>query len=47
MAVTLKWRQHIEEWQGSGLSQVGCCLKQRINARIFAACGALNGLEAA
>ncbi len=37
MAVTSKWRQHIEEWQGSGLSQVEYCLQQRINARTFAA----------
>lgn len=37
MAVTSKWRQHIERWQSSGLSQVEYCLKQRINARTFAA----------
>jgi hypothetical protein len=37
MAVTLKWRQHIENWQRSGLSQVEYCLQQRINARTLAA----------
>jgi hypothetical protein len=37
MAVTSKWRQHIENWQSSGLSQVEYCLQQRINARTFAA----------
>lgn len=37
MAVTSKWRQHIEHWQSSGLSQVEYCLQQRLNARTFAA----------
>jgi hypothetical protein len=37
MAVTLKWRQHIEAWQRSGLSQVEYCAKQQINVRTFAA----------
>jgi hypothetical protein len=37
MAVTLKWRQHIENWQSSGLSQAEYCLQQRINARTLAA----------
>ena len=37
MAVTSKWRQHIENWQSSGLSQVEYCLKQRLNTRTFAA----------
>ena len=37
MAVTSKWRQHIENWQSSGLSQVEYCLQQRINTRTFAA----------
>ena len=37
MAVTSKWRQHIENWQSSGLSQLEYCLQQRINARTFAA----------
>ncbi|OAI10911.1 IS66 family insertion sequence element accessory protein TnpA [Methylomonas methanica] len=37
MAVTTKWRQHIENWQSSGLSQAEYCLQQRINVRTFAA----------
>ena len=37
MTVTLKWRQHIEAWQRSGLSQIEYCAKQQINARTFAA----------
>ena len=37
MAVTSKWRQHIENWQSSGLSQVEYCLQQRLNAQTFAA----------
>jgi len=37
MAVTSKWRQHIENWQSSGLSQFEYCLQQRINAGTFAA----------
>ena len=37
MAVTLKWRQHIERWQSSGLSQAEYCLQQRLNARTFTA----------
>ena len=37
MAVTAKWRQHIENWQSSGLSQVEYCLQQRINAQTLAA----------
>ncbi|OAI03875.1 hypothetical protein A1353_14135 [Methylomonas methanica] len=37
MAVTSKWRQHIENWQSSGLSQVEYCLQQRLNARTLAA----------
>jgi len=31
MAVTSKWRQHIEAWQSSGLSQAEYCAQQQIN----------------
>ena len=37
MAVTLKWRQHIEAWQRSGLSQAEYCARQQINVRTFTA----------
>ena len=37
MAVTSKWRQHIEIWQSSGLSQAEYCAQQRINVRTFTA----------
>ena len=37
MAVTSKWRQHIEAWQSSGLSQAEYCAGQQINVRTFAA----------
>jgi hypothetical protein len=37
MAVTSKWRRHIEAWQGSGLSQTEYCAEQQINARTFTA----------
>ena len=37
MAVTAKWRQHIERWQSSGLSQVEYCAQQCINVRTFTA----------
>lgn len=37
MAVTAKWRQHIEVWQRSGLSQAEYCAQQQINVRTFAA----------
>lgn len=37
MAVTAKWRQHIEAWQRSGLSQVDYCVQQQINVRTFTA----------
>lgn len=33
MALTSKWRQHIESWQNSGLSQVDYCAQQQINIR--------------
>jgi len=37
MAITLKWRQRIEAWQSSGLSQAEYCAEQQINVRTFAA----------
>jgi hypothetical protein len=37
MAITSKWRQHIEAWQHSGLSQAGYCAAQQINVRTFTA----------
>lgn len=37
MAVTSKWRQHIEAWQGSGLSQAEYCARQGINVRTLTA----------
>ena len=37
MAITSKWRQHIEAWQGSGLSQAEYCAEQQINVRTFTA----------
>jgi hypothetical protein len=37
MAITSKWRQHIEAWQRSGLSQAEYCAAQQINVRTFAA----------
>jgi hypothetical protein len=37
MAVTAKWRQHIEAWQCSGLSQAEYCTAQQLNARTFTA----------
>ena len=37
MAITSKWRQHIEAWQRSGLSQAAYCAEQKINVRTFTA----------
>ena len=37
MPLTSKWRQHIEAWQCSGLSQAEYCAGQPINARTFSA----------
>jgi len=37
MVVTPKWRQHIEAWQSSGLSQRDYCAQQQVNFRTFAA----------
>ena len=37
MAITSKWRQHIEAWQRSALSQAEYCAEQQINARTLTA----------
>jgi hypothetical protein len=37
MAVTSKWRQHIDAWQCSGLSQAAYCAEQHLNVRTFTA----------
>lgn len=37
MAVTSKWRHHIERWQSSGLTQAEYCVQQQINVRTFTA----------
>ncbi|MGY6278027.1 IS66 family insertion sequence element accessory protein TnpA [Methylomonas sp. MgM2] len=37
MAITLKWCEHIEAWQRSGLSQAEYCAEQQINVRTFTA----------
>lgn len=37
MAITAKWRQHIEAWQRSGLSQAAYCAAQQLNVRTFTA----------
>jgi len=37
MTVTAQWRQHIEAWQSSGLSQAEYCAQQQINVRTFTA----------
>lgn len=37
MAITSKWRQHIEAWQSSGMSQAEYCAQQQINVRTFTA----------
>ncbi|WP_446812274.1 IS66 family insertion sequence element accessory protein TnpA (plasmid) [Methylomonas sp. 2BW1-5-20] len=37
MAITSKWRHHIEAWQCSGLSQAEYCAEQQINVRTFTA----------
>ena len=37
MAVTTKWRRHIEAWQSSGLSQAEYCRQNGINVGTFAA----------
>jgi hypothetical protein len=37
MAITLKWRQPIEAWQGSGMTQVDYCRRHQLNVRTFGA----------
>jgi hypothetical protein len=37
MAVTSKWRQHIEAWQSSGMTQVDYCRQHQLNVRTFGA----------
>ncbi len=37
MAVTTKWRHHIEKWHNSGLTQAQYCTQQQINLRTFTA----------
>ena len=37
MAITAKWRQHIETWHRSGLSQAAYCAEHQINVRTFTA----------
>ncbi|WP_150046550.1 MULTISPECIES: IS66 family insertion sequence element accessory protein TnpA [Methylomonas] len=37
MAVTSKWRQHIEAWQSSGITQVDYCRQYQLNVRTFGA----------
>jgi hypothetical protein len=37
MAVTSKWRQHIEAWQISGMTQVDYCRQHQLNVRTFGA----------
>jgi len=37
MSVPLKWRQHIEAWQQSGLSQAIYCEQQQLNMGTFSA----------
>jgi hypothetical protein len=37
MSITAKWRQHIEVWQNSGMTQVGYCRQHQLNVRTFGA----------
>lgn len=37
MAITNRWRTHIEAWQSSGLSQAGYCRQHHLNSRTFTA----------
>ncbi len=37
MVVPLKWRQHIQAWQQSGLSQAAYCEQQRLKMGTFSA----------
>jgi hypothetical protein len=37
MAVTSKWRHHIEAWQSSGMTQFDYCHQHQLNVRTFGA----------
>ena len=37
MAITDRWRAHIEAWQSSGLSQAAYCREHHLNSRTFTA----------
>ena len=37
MAISNRWRVHIEAWQSSGLSQVAYCRQHHLNSRTFTA----------
>ena len=37
MAITQRWRAHIEAWQSSGLSQAAYCRQHHLNSRTFTA----------
>ena len=35
MAITERWKNHIEDWQSSGLSQAEYCRRHGLNANTF------------
>jgi hypothetical protein len=37
MALTKSWKQHIELWQNSGLTQSGYCQREGLNRKAFSA----------
>jgi hypothetical protein len=37
MALTKRWKQHIELWQNSGLTQAGYCQREGLNRKTFSA----------
>ena len=37
MALTKRWKQHIELWQNSGLTQAGYCQQEGLNRKTFSA----------
>jgi hypothetical protein len=37
MALTKRWKQHIELWQNSGLTQSGYCQQEGLNRKTFSA----------
>ncbi len=37
MALTKRWRQHVELWQNSGLSQADYCQQEGLNRKTFSA----------